>query len=151
MTVEYNTAIDEVYSRFKNSINDYMSTELDYTPTIFWDDEELTPTQDIDRIYYHVRHFIIRQGQVTFATDVNERQFGTTALLVVNIYIPRSLDNGQHIGRGIANYIRSLYIDSTVSGVWFRDQAVSNRTNEYDENHYHILVNVTFEYNEVFN
>ena len=150
MTVDHLIAIDEIYARFNDSITDYMSTELDYVPKIYWDDEEIPETINPAQLYYHVRNYAIKQGQDTIATDANERQFLTIGLLIVSIYTPRIMSDGQRVTRDIANYIRSLYINSTVSGVWFRDQEIKDRVTRYNPNFYHVTVQVTYEHNEVF-
>lgn len=147
MTVNFSTALDEIYTVFKDGIENYASTDFDFV--IFWDDEEALTHKSLSTVYFRVKHFIVRQYQDTFATDVTERQFTTIGLLTVSVYVPRVLENGQDVARSLGNYIRSLYVESTSSGVWFRDQQVITTTKQYDENYYQTAVSVTYEYNEL--
>jgi len=147
LTVTAVKALDEMYAVFKTGIDSYAFTDFDYN--IFWDDEESDTYKDSNDIIFRVKHFIVRQQQDTFATSSHERQFTTVGLLTVSIYVPRLVSNGQSLTREIANYVRSLYIESTESGVWFRDQMISTTTKQYDPNYYHTAVSVTYEYNEL--
>lgn len=101
-----------------------------YVPEIRWADNELAPLPDGSKIWcrHSVQSVFEEQTNVSVCDPaLGKRRYTNTGLVFVQIFIPKTLANGDSLANQLAVLARNCYRGKVATGeVWFRNARINN-------------------------
>lgn len=151
MPTDYSTAISEMAKLFKAAWLANSGAIFGYVPAVQYRGVEPPGKIDRSKVWAAFTTQNVDEGQNSLSTCVDQphkRMYGGAGLVIVQLFLPKTVDNAEFLGRELAEVGRNAFRGKkTAGGVVFYNARVNDVTPE--ELFYRYNVVAEYEFNEI--
>lgn len=117
-------AVDEMFSSVKAAV-DASQSIIGYAPEMRWPGAAKGSKPDMTSFWLRTSLQIVTEDQSSLANDFGSRMYESVGLLFVQLFCPRNLPGSIDKGRLLAERIKSVFRQQSISGeVWYKNPKV---------------------------
>lgn len=140
----------EVFALFKESWDVETEAIAGYVPHVEYQGVQPRPTPDTEKHWARISIQTVGENQTSLSTSegaAGQKRYTAYGLIFVQIFSPRSLNNGFDKGLQLADIAKNAFRGKTTPGkIWFRNVRVNEL--EPENSFYRLNVVAEFEYDE---
>lgn len=118
--VTYQEAVDEMFGLVKTTLDAEALVILGHAPDVRWQGVEESDPPALDTTWVHVYQSTVNTRQAGLNNAVS-RRYTTVGVLLVDIFVPRSLGQAMEHGRELTEGLRRAFEGTRTGGVWYRN------------------------------
>jgi len=151
MPIEYDAAISEMAKLFKAAWLVNSGAVFGYVPAVEW--YGIEDKEKIDRskvwVAFTTQSVIEEQGSLSTCVDqADTRMYDAAGLVIIQLFLPKSVDNAVFLGRQLAKVARNAFRGKkTDGGIVFYNVRINNVDPE--DQFYRFNVVAEYEYSEL--
>jgi hypothetical protein len=134
MTATLDIAVEQMQQLFKAAWDAGTSAIAGYIPAVEWYGAENATPVDREKIWVRFSTQNLLDQQATLSTDAGlpgQRRYESSGLVFVQLFIPKTIDNGVILGRQLAQVAKNAFRGKTTSGkVQFNNVTIKDLTPE---------------------
>lgn len=144
--IDYNDAIDAIYSKFWQSFQVYAPPIVGYLPDVQWRNKEVPASANGSKFWVRVSYQTVSSPQTSLSVCVGaigKKSYTNTGFFLVQVFAPKSTSNSDEVLKKLSSEIRNSFRSSSIhGGIWFRNPRIL----EISPEELFYRTNVTIEY-----
>lgn len=126
--IDYNDAIDAIYSKFWQTFKVYAPTIVGYLPNVYWRNKEVDTSANGSKFWVRVSYQTVSSPQSSLSVCVGaigKKSYTNTGFLLVQVFAPKSTANSDDILKRLSSEIRNSFRSVSIpGGIWFRNPRI---------------------------
>jgi hypothetical protein len=151
MTATLDTAVEQMQQLFKAAWDAGTSAIAGYVPDVEWYGAEGAAPVNREKIWARFSSQNVFEQQATLSTAAGTpgaKRYSSSGLVFIQLFIPKTIDNGVILGRQLAQVAKNAFRGKTTSGkVEFHNVTIKDLTPE--ELFYRINVVADYDFDEL--